>query len=124
MIKIDYELLDCGDSRKLERFGKFIVERSAPQAVWIKKNTPELWEKSDLYFDDKWNNRKEVDVADWDLQIQCDTENVNLRLFLSEHGQVGVFPEQVQNWDWIFQNIKKTLIRDSQVKVLNGFAYT
>ena len=33
----DYELIDCGDFEKLERFGKYITIRPEPQAVWKKK---------------------------------------------------------------------------------------
>ena len=41
----DYELIDCGDFEKLERFGKYITIRPEPQAVW-KKNTHMLNGKS------------------------------------------------------------------------------
>ena len=30
----DYELLDTGDGEKLERFGKYVVRRPEPQAIW------------------------------------------------------------------------------------------
>ena len=30
----DYALLDSGEGRKLERFGRFTVERPEPQALW------------------------------------------------------------------------------------------
>ena len=32
----DYELIDSGDYEKLERFGKYIISRPEPQAVWQK----------------------------------------------------------------------------------------
>ncbi len=35
----DYELLDCGNFEKLERFGKYITIRPEPQAVWDKQWT-------------------------------------------------------------------------------------
>jgi 23S rRNA (cytosine1962-C5)-methyltransferase len=41
----DYELLDCGDFEKLERFGQFITIRPEPQAVWKKVHSYSEWEK-------------------------------------------------------------------------------
>src|SRR6185369_5130074 len=41
----DYELLDCGDFEKLERFGKYISIRPEPQAVWRKKLSNAEWNK-------------------------------------------------------------------------------
>ena len=41
----DYELLDCGDFEKLERFGKYITIRPEPQAVWPKIYSTAEWEK-------------------------------------------------------------------------------
>jgi len=41
----DYELIDCGDFEKLERFGKYLLIRPEPQAVWDKKLSQREWEK-------------------------------------------------------------------------------
>ena len=41
----DYELLDCGDFEKLERFGKYITIRPEPQAVWPRTMKTAEWEK-------------------------------------------------------------------------------
>src|SRR5687768_6480772 len=41
----DYELIDCGDFEKLERFGKYITIRPEPQAVWPKTLSANEWEK-------------------------------------------------------------------------------
>jgi hypothetical protein len=30
----DYELIDCGNFEKLERFGKYVTIRPEPQALW------------------------------------------------------------------------------------------
>ena len=30
----DYELIDSGDFEKLERFGRYVVRRPEPQAIW------------------------------------------------------------------------------------------
>ena len=41
----DYELIDCGDFEKLERFGQYITIRPEPQAVWEKRMKNADWEK-------------------------------------------------------------------------------
>ena len=41
----DYELIDCGDFEKLERFGNLILSRPEPQAVWKKTLSPQEWKK-------------------------------------------------------------------------------
>jgi 23S rRNA (cytosine1962-C5)-methyltransferase len=40
----DYELIDCGGYKKLERFGKFVLSRPEPQAVWDPHLSPKEWE--------------------------------------------------------------------------------
>ena len=41
----DYELIDCGDFEKLERFGNIILIRPEPQAVWGKGLPESEWTK-------------------------------------------------------------------------------
>ena len=41
----DYELIDCGDFLKLERFGKYITIRPEPQAVWSPVNSIKEWKQ-------------------------------------------------------------------------------
>ena len=41
---VDYELIDTGDYEKLERFGKYIIRRPEPQAVWRKSLDEKEWE--------------------------------------------------------------------------------
>lgn len=42
----DYELIDCGNFEKMERFGKYITIRPEPQAVWDPKLSRREWEKT------------------------------------------------------------------------------
>ena len=39
----DYELVDCGGFEKLERFGRYLVARPEPQAVWDKSLGDREW---------------------------------------------------------------------------------
>ena len=48
----DYQLLDSGDMRKLERFGKVRVNRPDPQALWRPKAPIASW-KTDATFASK-----------------------------------------------------------------------
>ena len=41
----DYELIDCGNFEKLERFGNYITIRPEPQAVWDKVLPDLEWQK-------------------------------------------------------------------------------
>src|SRR5882672_5949854 len=46
----DYALLDSGNGRKLERFGRFTVERPEPQAMWQPALEPGVWLRADATF--------------------------------------------------------------------------
>ena len=72
----DYALLDCGAGRKLERFGKIVVDRPEPQALWQPKLARSEWAKANAVFsasgeDDekgKWRIDKPVPDA-WPVRL-------------------------------------------------------
>ena len=39
----DYRLLDCGNGRKLERFGRVVVDRPEQQAFWRPRLDAKAW---------------------------------------------------------------------------------
>jgi 23S rRNA (cytosine1962-C5)-methyltransferase len=46
----EYELLDCGNGAKLERFGPYILNRPEAEAIW-KPCLPEIqWQKANATF--------------------------------------------------------------------------
>lgn len=47
----DYELLDTGDSCKLERFGKYVFARPEVQAMWSRSLPPKEWTAADATFE-------------------------------------------------------------------------
>lgn len=125
----DYELLDCGDFEKLERFGNLVLSRPEPQAVWKKVLSPQEWKKkTHINFKGRsattgeWlkNDRNIPDR--WNVNYKNDEISINLRLGLTSFKHVGVFPEQAVNWDYISSSIKK--FKTPSPKVLNLFAYT
>jgi 23S rRNA (cytosine1962-C5)-methyltransferase len=132
----DYELLDCGNFEKLERFGKYILIRPEPQAVWEKKLSQSEWEKqAHVKFIQKgsnsgeWKRLKEIPdrwqikfgVGSSELEVKQPKE-LTFRLALTSFKHVGIFPEQAVNWDYIYNSIKSLQV--SSPKFLNLFAYT
>ncbi len=126
----DYELIDCGDFEKLERFGKYILIRPEPQAIWDKKLSEKEWEKTaHVKFVSKTSSsgvwKKFKDVPDrWLIEYNLNGQRSTLkfRLALTAFKHVGIFPEQAVNWDYISESIQ--LMKTEQPKVLNLFAYT
>ena len=45
-----YKLLDSGDGEKLERYGKFLISRPDPQALWKKNLIEAEWKKTNAFF--------------------------------------------------------------------------
>ncbi len=125
----DYELIDCGNFRRIEKFGKFILDRPCSQASWQLKNLKNKI-KSDFYYkrDEKnksWeikNNRFKELPDSWNINIG----KMKAQLKFSSNSQVGIFPEQFDNWCWIEDIISKRPRKGSfqKTKVLNTFAYT
>lgn len=136
----DYELIDCGDYEKLERFGKYCLRRPEPQAVWHKVLPEKDWERqTDAWFKkEKGKTHPEGnEKGEWILTpkmpqqwfISYTYKNMTLkfRLGLTAFKHVGVFPEQAGNWDFIFDTVSglvKEFKESKDVKVLNLFAYT
>ena len=125
----DYELIDCGDFEKLERFGKVILSRPEPQAVWKKVLSPQEWKKkTHIHFKGRSATTGDWLKADrsvpdrWNIHYKNDDISIQLRLGLTSFKHVGVFPEQAVNWDYISSSIKK--FKNPSPKVLNLFAYT
>src|SRR5947209_5040617 len=47
----DYELVDFGAGRRLERFGPLMVDRPCPQAELLERAEPTIWEHADVRFE-------------------------------------------------------------------------
>jgi 23S rRNA (cytosine1962-C5)-methyltransferase len=125
----DYELIDCGDFEKLERFGNLILSRPEPQAVWKKTLSENDWKKqTHIKFKGRsatsgeWIKNSAHLPDRWNVEYKNDEVTINLRLALTSFKHVGVFPEQAVNWDYISSSIKK--FKTTSPKVLNLFAYT
>ena len=125
----DYELLDCGDFEKLERFGELILIRPEPQAVWAKALSESEWEKlHHIRFKGKsatsgeWVKKNGKSPDRWNISYKTEDMAIKFRLGLTSFKHVGIFPEQAVNWDFIAQQVKR--FKNPEPKILNLFAYT
>lgn len=129
----NYELVDFGDGRKLENFASVFLNRPCPAAEGVVKSRPDLWATSTARFrgprtgDGSWApNRKQWMRDDWQY-VHEGAATFRLQLEALPSGQVGVFPEQRDNWDWIARQVTRATSKlngERTIKVLNLFAYT
>ncbi|WP_192823299.1 class I SAM-dependent methyltransferase [Rufibacter sp. LB8] len=125
----DYELIDCGNFEKLERFGEYVLARPEPQAAWDKHLSDAEWERlAQATFKrekgsaekGQWQLKKGM-AEQWFINYNYNDLKLKFRLGLSSFKHVGLFPEQDPNWQFIFD---KTRALGNKPKVLNMFAYT
>lgn len=132
----DYELIDSGEGQKLERFGAYTLIRPEPQAIWSKVLSEKEWstlaharfdreQKDRFRFSDEvkggWTRSKSM-PENWPVKYHFKELEVTLRLALTGFGHVGIFPEQGENWNFIFETIRQWKV--TRPRVLNLFAYT
>ena len=117
-----YQLIDFGGGRRLERFGPLVLDRPCPAAENLRRADRAAWQTADARFerddgpDGQWICRGELPER-WAV----DHGSFKLELRLTPAGQLGLFPEQAANWDWIGEQLRQG---DRAAKVLNLFAYT
>ncbi|GAB4140014.1 MAG: class I SAM-dependent methyltransferase [Patescibacteria group bacterium] len=118
----DYELIDSGNGKKFERFGEIKLIRPELIASWRPEKTD--WQ-ADAEFDAEtkvWRFNKEISKT-W--QIFYKYKDLEFKIFLEISDgtkQIGVFPEQMRNWGFIFDEIRKEKFKNPQV--LNLFGYS
>lgn len=119
----EYRLLDCGNGRKLEQFGPYVVDRPEPQAMGVRRLPESKWNAADAVFagdndaeDGRWNFRKTLPES-WITNYN----GIKFRGRFTPFRHVGYFPEQAPHWDWMLEHIKG---KSQPAKILNLFAYT
>lgn len=117
----DYECISAGNGEKLERWGKVILRRPEPQAMWlVSKN--DLWQKVDGFY-----HRSNKGGGYWDFKNKLPDfwtvsyKDLTFKVSPTNFKHTGLFPEQAVNWDFSMNKIRNAK-RD--IKVLNLFAYT
>ena len=119
----DYELIDCSEGERLERWGKYILIRPDPQVIWSTPKTNGLWYNADARY-----IRSSSGGGSWDVykklpdvwQIGYSELKFNIKPMGFKH--TGIFPEQALNWDMTARVIADAHRND--IKMLNLFAYT
>lgn len=122
-MKNEYELLDSGNGKKLEKFGSIVLERPCAQAVWSPQQ-PHLWSQVTARFNreggNNWEGRDQL-PASWQVEIN----GVIMKLSATDFGHLGVFPETRVLWEWIRSTLQQEAeIKKRPLKFLNLFAYS
>jgi len=119
----DYELLDSGNSLKLERFGPYKFVRPEHQAVWKPAFSPKEWERADAIFlptsdesGGQWQYNRNI-KSQWEMHYK----DLSFMAHTSNSRHLGVFPEQATHWDWIRERVAAS---NKPINVLNLFGYT
>ncbi len=140
----DYEIIDSGNGEKLERYGRIVMSRPEPKALWGKSLSEAEWQKmAYTHFTPGagFGKAGKEDSGTWERLKQMDDQwyikyvsaqsglRFDLRLGLTSFKHVGVFPEQAPNWEYIYSRTRKladaaAAAGKSKPKVLNLFAYT
>ncbi len=125
-----YELLDFGEGRKLERMGGLLLDRPSPAAIGESRRQSDLWEKCAARYETTtdevpgdargtWRSRNALPpqwLARW--------QSLTLELRPTPFGHVGLFPEHAENWDWLTRLIAERTATGGKARMLNLFAYT
>lgn len=112
----DFELLDSGNGRRLERWGTVILSRPDPQAIWQPHLPKREWDKADAVFDLRWNLKNNMPQP-W----RVTWNNTTLLAKLTPFKHTGIFAEQAANWEWMTEKLNS---KNQKLKILNLFGYT
>lgn len=116
---LDYELVDSGQGKKLERFGHYTIIRPDPRVLWDPHLPTHIWQKANATY-----RSLDHKSGEWQLTQplpspwQITYRNLNFKLRTSDFKHVGIFPEQAVNWHWLSEQINNPL------NILNLFGYT
>ena len=117
-----YELIDCADGERLERWDRYILIRPDPQVLWQTPKLDPLWKKADARYvrsksgGGSWTVYKKLPQV-WNVSYNDIVFGVKPMGF--KH--TGIFPEQAVNWEFAADKIRKA---GRQLNILNLFAYT
>ncbi len=117
----DYELIDCSDGQRLERWGSQILIRPDPQAIWSTARLNPAWNRPSAKY-----SRSSTGGGHWEKnslpeswKIRYDELIFNVKPMNFKH--TGIFPEQATNWDFAMSAIRNA---GRSVSVINLFSYT
>ena len=125
----DYEVIDCSQGEKLERWGKYLLVRPDPQVIWDTPKQEKGWKHMNGHYHRSSKGGGEWEFFDlpqeWTIHYALPINKeltVHLKPFSFKH--TGLFPGQAANWNWFSTLIADAVKNGRQIKVLNLFAYT
>ncbi len=128
-----YQLIDFGEGRRLERFGPVVLDRPCPSAEGLPRDDPAAWGRADARFQrTRGDEGRWIDARGLPPRWTVACGPLVLELKRTEFGQVGLFPEQQVNWDWIGRQLGAApapalpapAATPAPLRVLHLFAYT
>jgi 23S rRNA (cytosine1962-C5)-methyltransferase len=125
----DYQLIDCGEGMKQERWGPYTLVRPDPQIIWPRHGKPvgAGWDGWDGFYHrsdtggGRWEMRRTL-PEHWTIQYQ--PLQLTFRIHPTSFKHTGLFPEQAVNWEWFSAKIRGARAEGRSVSVLNLFGYT
>ncbi len=117
----DYELIDCGGGEKLERWGKYLLVRPDPQAIWDTPRTDPRWQKPHGRYARSSTGGGQWAKKDVPERWTVDYKGLTFNIKPMNFKHTGLFPEQAANWDFCMEAIENA---GRPISVLNLFAYT
>jgi len=99
----EYELLDSGAGRKLERFGSFTLVRPEPQAIWQPMLPQKGWHAAHGEFVQQQRSKRGEWKFSQPVPPRWEMRRKNLAFWVQPalSGHLGVFPDQASHWDWL-----------------------
>ena len=122
---IDYELIDFGHGKKLERFGDYTFIRPDSQALAKPVLQKEIWDNADGMFSSAIDEEK----GNWKLSKKVpkywtiNYGELKLKAIPTPFRHLGFFPEQSVHWKWC-RNLIKSSELENKPKILNLFGYS
>ena len=119
----DYELIDSGAGRKLERYGAFRVVRPEPQCLWAPRLPEADWAAAEAVFDPEG----EEDSGRWRFSGPLEQtfplawNDVRFLGRFTSFRHLGFFPEQAANWAFVDAEVRAG---GPPIRLLNLFGYT
>jgi len=117
----DYGLVDSGEGRKLERYGRYRFIRPEPQAMWSPR-LPE-WDAEGEFVPGadedgggRWYFARPVPAEGWPLAWN----DVRFTAQCTPFRHLGFFPDMAPVWDWM----RGRLAGKDDAQTLNLFGYT
>jgi 23S rRNA (cytosine1962-C5)-methyltransferase len=132
----EYELIDSGNSRKLERFGKFFIVRHEPKAWWRPALPEAGWASAHATQDEEGRLVIAKGLPkSWPLALDLGlgtgraARSIILEARVSETSRhIGLFPEQAPHWRLIAklgaELTSKASRATARPRLLNLFGYT